>query len=625
MRPELIDEFPGERRDFIQMAVILFVTALEAFLSGAFAVNLAFSKPGEAALPLWIILLSGLVWAFMIFNIDRYMVLGMEGLHRMRAVGPAIIRIVLAVLIGFVMSTPIVLQLFQSEVEAKVALINQERAKQGTDELKPFQEAVDKATEVVDKRQQDVNAAQSGYSLETDPGYKAATDAWKEATNACTLAQSKATREFRGELPKSEGGTEKPGASEVYRTFQNQADAACKFADDKAKDLETAKQKAQRTPQQLAAAIQAAQDSLTIALDDQAKVIKARNEAQDRFDRSAQGYGVLIRLEALSRISHDNLMAGIAHAFLVGLLASIEILPVLFKVLKQWTPLDSHGNLQLSAYECRWRDMDLTALERGRAIEANVLAAARDASLQPIRAAEVHQREQSAVNAHIAHEIAAVQLEVMRRQLRAWAERHRVSYHETPFPPPPGGDFPPPPGGDFPPPPGGDFPPPPGGDFPPPPGGDFPSPFNTPTASQLDDYGPATDPPAYGPTSWTPGAHSDGYGQTPAEPAPWADNQWPSIDVVASPPPAAVEPALPPPAEPQAPTADPPPSAAPVADPEQRPRWPRASRRNPTREPGPPTSEPVSSTPESPYPSPSAPPSGYPIIGLPAPDEEAPR
>jgi len=437
MRPELVDEFPGERRDYIQMAVILFVTALEAFLSGAFAINMAF-PPAEGQPPSLIVpIVSGLVWAFMIFNIDRYMVLGMEGLHRRRALVPALIRMALAVLIGVVMSTPLVLQVFQSEIGAKVALINQERASQNADQLKAFDDAITKAQAEVDKRRQDLTNAQGGHSLEDDAAYKAAADAWKQATTDCTLAQSKATREFRGELPPSEGGTGQPGASDVYRTFQNQADAACKFADDKAKDLDAAKNAAQRTPDQIAADVKTAGEALALAQKTLETKTTDRSDASKRFSESAAGNGLLIRLAALDRISREDVFAGLAHLLLIALLASIEILPVLFKIFKQWTPLGADGNLQLTAYECRWRDNDLHALERGRAIERNALAAAQRASQSPVEAAEAHQRYQTAVNDQIAQEIAAIQLEVMRRQLREWARQHQVPYQQTDFTPPP--------------------------------------------------------------------------------------------------------------------------------------------------------------------------------------------
>lgn len=432
MRPELVDEFPGERRDFIQMAVILFVTALEAFLSGAFAVNLAFSKPGEPGLAPWILVVCGLVWAFMIFNIDRYMVLGMEGLHRGHAAGPAVIRMVLAVLIGFVMSTPLVLQLFQSEVEAQVALLNQKAGEEAKDALQPFEKKVADATAAVDARRKELDAARSGYSVAGDPVYQAALNAWQLASTECAKAESKATREQDGTLPVSEGGSGKSGQADLYWTYKAQADQACALSKQKKATLDEAERAAHRTPEQVQDGITQAEGALKKEQTTLDKAITARDLAADRLRKSAEGYGVLIRLQALSEISHKNTTAGLTHYALVALLASIEILPVGFKVLKQW-------NKEPTAYECRWRDMDLTALERGRAIETRALSAARRASLAPVEAAEEHQRQQSAVNAHIAREIAGVQLEVMRRQLRDWAQRHNVAFIETPFVAPPPG------------------------------------------------------------------------------------------------------------------------------------------------------------------------------------------
>lgn len=439
MRPELVDEFSGERRDFVQMALILFVTALEATIAGAFAINLAFSTvDGETPEP-WVIVLSGIVWGFIIFNIDRYMVLGMEGMHGRRALWPALIRGVLAALIGMVMATPLVLQVFNSEIEAEIVRINATRGQESQQSNEaPAEAKVQEQDKVVAARRLELEIARSGTNLEQNPVYQAARKAWDKATEACTAAQSKATRELRGELPKKDGGSGRPGASEIYRAFQRQADEKCGFASDKRTELDAAKRAATLTPEEIQSNVAAAETALRAAEEELTAAQEALKAARKGTDTIASGYGLLIRLEALHNLSRVPLL-GFAHFALAALLMSIEILPVFFKTIKQW-------NHEPTAYEDAWRGMDRAARLRGEAIEEHTIAAARAAAEAPVSAAREHARTQRAVNVQMAREIAGVQLAVMQRRLAEWAEGHRVAYQPTRLDVDPDGDPTAPPG-----------------------------------------------------------------------------------------------------------------------------------------------------------------------------------
>lgn len=424
MRTELVDEFSGERRDFVQMALILFVTALEATIAGAFAINMAFSTIDGRNPEPWVIVVSGLVWGFIIFNIDRYMVLGMEGMHGRRALWPALIRGVLAALIGLVMATPLVLQVFNSEIEAEIVRINAARSQESQQQNEAPAEAKVKAKEeAVSARRLELEVARSGTNLEKNPVYRAAYKAWDKATEACTAAQSKATRELRGELPKSQGGSGRAGASEIYRTFQQQADEKCGFASDKRKELDAAKRAATLSPEVIQQNIADAETALRQAEDDLAVARDELKAARLGTGTIASGYGLLIRLEALHNLSRVPLL-GFAHFTLAALLMSIEVLPVFFKTIKQW-------NHEPTAYEEAWKGMDRAARLRGEAIEEQSVAAARVAADAPVSAAHEHARTQHAVNVHMAREIARVQLAVMQRRLADWAAGHRVPYQPT--------------------------------------------------------------------------------------------------------------------------------------------------------------------------------------------------
>ena len=457
MRPDLVDEFPAERRDFAQMALILFVTAMEALISGAFAIGMAFSRPDQAAVEsavdahaagdtaratrtvlttvlhtpdTWILLTCGLVWAIIIFNIDRYMVLGMEGLHRFAVLVPALIRGVLAVLIGFVMSTPLVLQIFDQEIRQSMVSINFEESEKLSRNIKVMQEQVAAAEAKVATKKRELDSAKSGTNLQENDTYTSAETAYTQALAKCNAAQNKATLELRGELPIADGGSGKPGDSDVYRSFQRQADDLCALAGEKKKYLDTVSKSAVLTPEEVQAQVDASQAAYDGAVAD-ASDARGRLQQQQGNVESVSGgtWGLLTRLKGLHEITSSGGTALWTHIALLALLASIELLPVLFKTFKQWGAIPT-------PYECRWRDIDNGVIERSRVADENFLAAMRISSYQPVANAVEMRRQQDGINQHITGEIMGVQLRVMQQALRDWAKDHNVDYQPTAYEPP---------------------------------------------------------------------------------------------------------------------------------------------------------------------------------------------
>ena len=92
-------------------------TALMASFAGGYAFFTAFDD----------VILScffGVFWGALIFNLDRYIVSsthkGSDG-SRLKIWRNALPRLVLAILLGFVISTPLELKIFESEIEAEIA------------------------------------------------------------------------------------------------------------------------------------------------------------------------------------------------------------------------------------------------------------------------------------------------------------------------------------------------------------------------------------------------------------------------------------------------------------------------------------------------------------------------
>ena len=120
-RPEILEKCPTERVRFESLGCAILITSVMATISMWFAL---YSAMG---VNLIIALLGALVWGLIILGIDRWLVTSLpaSGGRRLRMALP---RLVLALLLGTLISTPIVLRIFQSEINAQITVIKQQRA-----------------------------------------------------------------------------------------------------------------------------------------------------------------------------------------------------------------------------------------------------------------------------------------------------------------------------------------------------------------------------------------------------------------------------------------------------------------------------------------------------------------
>jgi hypothetical protein len=113
---DLLAKVPQERSRFVQMALVLFTTASIAMVSMIFAMNDGVHVPLAAAV------LTGIFWGFVIFNLDRYLVLSMGHVRTwQRMLAMAIPRFLLAAVISLVIATPLTLRIFQHDIQVQVS------------------------------------------------------------------------------------------------------------------------------------------------------------------------------------------------------------------------------------------------------------------------------------------------------------------------------------------------------------------------------------------------------------------------------------------------------------------------------------------------------------------------
>src|ERR1700754_2599813 len=115
-----LKKYPIEHNKYVGIGATIFFTALFASMSGGYAMYFVFNGSPFAV---GFAILFGLIWGLAIFNMDRYIVssINKDGTTNQQIL-QASPRILLAIMIGIVISRPLELKIFDKEIRQKLKL-----------------------------------------------------------------------------------------------------------------------------------------------------------------------------------------------------------------------------------------------------------------------------------------------------------------------------------------------------------------------------------------------------------------------------------------------------------------------------------------------------------------------
>ena len=350
-RQDVLDQTPGDVPKQTSLGAVLIGTAMMAAVSATFGLVTA------VHLPVAVAAMVGVLWGLLILNLDRMLVVSMARRTGVWAnIGTAAPRLVLALLIGTVISLPLVLRIFEPEINAELQVMRNEalgQAQTNIDSNPRFAEIP--ALEAEEQRLQGIVSGTATDDVGSDPDVA-------RVQKELDAKEAEFTAAERDIICENDGtcGTGVVGRGPSYREKL-----------DKKNRLE-AERNALRT--QLAGAENAARERLTSG--NQRSVAAATTELQRVQDelntrrnertfevekaRAAeiQNDGLLARIEALDRLSAGRPTMWIAHLTLILMFVCIELLPVLVKLMSVTGPK--------SPYElvAERRDDDAVAADR---------------------------------------------------------------------------------------------------------------------------------------------------------------------------------------------------------------------------------------------------------------------
>ena len=284
--PSLLNRSPSDVHKYIGIGATVFFTGILAFMSASYAVFTVFDSYIAS-------IAFGLVWGVMIFNLDRYLVSSMrKSDSKFKDLFSATPRILLAVLIAVVISKPLEVKLFDTEIQSELVLMEQERYL--------IQE----------------NAAKARYEVDI----KAGND--KLGTLDLKLQQEKSKVDALLQSAMAEadgtGGSGQRNMGPIYKMKKAEADAAQLSFDILNDSIQTV----------IAAEVAVVDD------------LKSQSNATLSNLEETALTGLASRLNALGRMSDKNPTIYWASIFIMLLFVAIECSPILVKLITKKGPYD---------------------------------------------------------------------------------------------------------------------------------------------------------------------------------------------------------------------------------------------------------------------------------------------
>jgi hypothetical protein len=297
---KVLRQCPTEHAKYAGIGGTILFTAIMASISGGYAIYKVFAdeildKSSEIWLTDWnavyIAIVFGIVWGLLIFNLDRFMVNTMysDGTHKItkeERIGAAP-RLILAVFIGIVISTPIELRIFKDKIQAQLEIDKSE------------------AKSKMSEKQQFIRDQISALEAQKNANNKRVDDKRTERAQIEDQAYKEAT---------GKAGSGKVGVGIYTKQLQQRA-----------QNLQNEVDRLQKEADRANAGIEP-------QLNDLYKQLEEHSANNKKAVKSMKGFAA--ELTALNEITFmDSFSLSMARILIMLLFIAIEIIPTLFKLM----------------------------------------------------------------------------------------------------------------------------------------------------------------------------------------------------------------------------------------------------------------------------------------------------
>ena len=287
----ILKKTPSEWNKFAGIGGIVLFTAVFATLSAGYAMFTIFDD-------IWASVGFAILWGLMIFNLDRYIVSSIKKTGTWwNQILMAIPRLILATFLGIIISKPLELKIFEKEVNKQL-------------------------NSIIQRNKTKLQVEMNGRILQQSGPF----DTEKKQIQAKTIAYQKSYDSAAVELEKEILGKQSSLTSGKVGYGTN--------AKRKAELKEQRRQDLENYQKQIAPRLEYLDKEVSKVYTN----IEKERDKTEIFEDQFNGFAA--RLQALDELGKNSAIIGVAAAFIMGLFITLEISPVLIKLISSVGPYD---------------------------------------------------------------------------------------------------------------------------------------------------------------------------------------------------------------------------------------------------------------------------------------------
>ena len=405
---EVLRQCPTDYAKYAGTGGTILFTAIMAAISGGYAISFVFQDA-----PLYVPFGFGIIWGLMIFNLDRFMVNTMysDGKHTISKVEflGGLPRIILAIFLGIVISTPIEIRIFQDKIKSQLII---DQGKVGDDVRKAHDLLYQQRKDIEDQISTRNNQLTDLRAGRLDGVSGRVADKEKELKEA----ENRLYNETNGD-----GITKKKGYGPAAKQLENQVnrlkgELANLRLEEKQNNANNQTYIRQRT-----VSVQNEIDEYNRRLVEVDKKIAEVEKEGSEGQKALTGF--CAQINALNEIASfsENMSLFLARLFISLLFIAIEVIPTLFKMMVASGPYDDYLRAEMHRIRVL-SDKRISDLNDDVNTEVQISTTKNKERLE----AEV------LANKEVMERIAKAQAELLQTAIDKWCEEELAKIKENP-------------------------------------------------------------------------------------------------------------------------------------------------------------------------------------------------
>jgi hypothetical protein len=325
---DILRRCPTERTRFETLGLIILITSAIAGVSMWYAADILVDASPTVAVPV------AIVWSLIILTVDRWIVTALPA-SRSRKWSVIIPRLLLAVLLGIIISTPIVLRIFQPEIDRQIVVIKQQQSDQFVTQLQNSASGRQVASLRAEVANLEAIIGANGY-VPTNPATDPQIETLRGELSSAQASEQHYYQQWQCELyggPGCPSHGSGPLAQATEQSYNQQKALASSLTS-----------QIQERQQQLVQIDHNAQPSQLSQAKDQLLSVEQQLTAAERYLSASEtnfaavndsSVGLLLRLQALSQLTGQSLTVSLARWLAFVLFTLIGCLPMAVKLIQQ--------------------------------------------------------------------------------------------------------------------------------------------------------------------------------------------------------------------------------------------------------------------------------------------------